>query len=191
MAWNLFLAAVPALLAHNLFRRGRRPSGWWFLGLVGFALFLPNAPYVISDVVHLPGDLSHATSRSSVVLGLLPSYAVYMFVGVLSYAYCIGRIRRWLGAQSWDPAWIALELGIHLAAAVGVMLGRVARLNSWDAVIHPFVTLWRSAAAASHPSRVVAVVAFATFLFLVCRALSGAAWLARQATIAIAGPRTA
>src|SRR4029453_16226898 len=57
MLWNLILAAVPLLLAVPLFRHpGRRgPGGWLGLGVV--VLFLPNAPYVVTDLVHLRGDV--------------------------------------------------------------------------------------------------------------------------------------
>jgi uncharacterized membrane protein len=181
MVWNLFLAAVPALFAHRLFRAGRRPTPLWWLGLVVFALFLPNAPYVISDLVHLPGNLSRAPTRSAVVFGFLPSYAAYMFVGVVSYAYCLHRIRRWLGARSLDPAWVALEMGIHLTAGVGVFLGRVARLNSWDALVHPRNTVWTSLSMLSRPGSVLGIVVFAGLLFVVCRLLSGLAWAGRLA----------
>ncbi len=44
MAWNLLLAAVPALLAVPLFALFRRPTGWWWVLLAVFVAFLPNAP---------------------------------------------------------------------------------------------------------------------------------------------------
>ena len=188
MAWNLMLAAVPALLAHVLFRPGRRPTkGWWF-GLVLFALFLPNAPYVISDLIHLPGNLATAPTRSSVLLGFLPSYATYILVGVLSYAYCLHRLRRWLVARPLDPGWVALEIVIDLAASVGVLIGRVGRLNSWDAFVHPRATIWTSLTAVSRPTALMAIVVFAGLLFVGCRALSGIAWMGRAAAEAWARP---
>src|SRR4051812_24343730 len=53
MVWNLALAAVPVFLAMALFRPGRRHGVGWWLGTALFVLFLPNAPYVLTDVVHL------------------------------------------------------------------------------------------------------------------------------------------
>lgn len=49
MAWNLFLAAVPAVLAVALFARSpvlsdRKRSVTWWAGVGLFVLFLPNAP---------------------------------------------------------------------------------------------------------------------------------------------------
>jgi uncharacterized membrane protein len=179
MVWNLVLAAVPALLAHRLFRPGRRPTAGWWVGLAAFALFLPNAPYVVSDLIHLPGNVATAPTRSAVLFGFLPSYGVYILVGVLSYAYCLHRLRRWLGARSFDPAWVCLEIAVDLAASVGVLIGRVGRLNSWDAVVHPKATVWTSLIAVSRPTALLAIVVFAGLLFVGCRALSVAGWAGR------------
>ena len=56
LLWNLFLAAIP-LLASGRLMRERRPEwalslrdGLW-LGV--WLLFLPNAPYLLTDFVHL------------------------------------------------------------------------------------------------------------------------------------------
>ena len=56
MGWNLFLAIIPCVLSFILFARRspRRLSKnpiWWF-GLAVFILFLPNAPYIITDIIH-------------------------------------------------------------------------------------------------------------------------------------------
>src|SRR3954463_9649060 len=60
MAWNLFLAAVPAVAAWMFARAmGRNSStiekvAWFAVWLV----FLPNAPYIITDFVHLTPSAS-------------------------------------------------------------------------------------------------------------------------------------
>ncbi len=57
MVWNTILAVVPLVLALALFRSGcRRSVGWW-CGVVAFVAFLPNAPYVLSDVIHFFDDV--------------------------------------------------------------------------------------------------------------------------------------
>ena len=50
------LAAVPAILAVPLFWGTHRRTPFWWLGVVVFALFLPNAPYVVTDIIHLRLD---------------------------------------------------------------------------------------------------------------------------------------
>ena len=55
LAWNLVLAWIPFLLAVALYdaaRRGRSRSLLWLLGVL-WLLFLPNAPYIVTDFVHV------------------------------------------------------------------------------------------------------------------------------------------
>ena len=66
MLWNTVLAFVPFGLAIMLFRSGAFGPGhtctplWWITFAIWVA-FLPNAPYVITDVVHLVQDLQRAS----------------------------------------------------------------------------------------------------------------------------------
>jgi uncharacterized membrane protein len=60
LVWNLFLAWLPmltALLAYNLGRRRRRgwPGNMLVVGicLLLWLLFFPNAPYILTDLLHL------------------------------------------------------------------------------------------------------------------------------------------
>ncbi len=67
MVWNTMLALVPLALSFTLFSPGRRcrSMGWWF----GFAVFvaaLPNAPYVLTDVIHLVDDARLIGARVAV-----------------------------------------------------------------------------------------------------------------------------
>jgi uncharacterized membrane protein len=143
MTWNLILATVPLALAVPLFRhRGPRGLGWW-LGLGLLVLFLPNAPYVVTDLVHLRGDVVTARSDLAVVGGVLPAYAAFVAAGFVIYTLVLREAGRWLEAEGlgrWRPG---MEVAVHLVCAVGVVLGRVARLNSWEPVTEPHSTVER------------------------------------------------
>ena len=54
LAWNLVLAVIPALAAAAMARADhrRKPALVALWGVV-WLLFLPNAPYLITDLVHL------------------------------------------------------------------------------------------------------------------------------------------
>ena len=131
MTWNLALAVVPAALAVVLFRyRGQRSAVWW-AGAALFTLFLPNAPYVVTDLVHLRDDVLRADSDLVVITAVLPAYAAFIAGGFAAYGLAVGEMGRYLtriGLGGWrGPA----EVATHAVCAVGVLLGRVARLNSW------------------------------------------------------------
>ena len=136
MGWNLILAFVPLAIGAGLFRAGnRRTVGWW-LGFALFVAFLPNAPYVMSDLVHLPADVRAATSMKVVLLGLLPLYACYMLAGLQAYVLSLG-LRNYMRTAGRRRSLLAVDVGAAFCAAVGVFLGRVDRVNSWDPLLHP------------------------------------------------------
>jgi uncharacterized membrane protein len=143
MTWNLILAAVPAALAVVVFRhRGPRTALWW-TGAGLCALFLPNAPYVVTDLVHLRDDVLRAGSDLSVTTAVLPMYVAFIAAGFLAYVLAVGEMGRYLsriGLAHWrSPS----EVAIHALCAVGVVLGRVARLNSWEPMTEPHGTAER------------------------------------------------
>jgi uncharacterized membrane protein len=165
MAWNLTLALVPVALGALLFRRPHTSPLWW-LGLAAFLAFLPNAPYVLSDVIHLVDDVRATRSDTVVVAGILPQYAAFFLAGLLAYVVALGEFTRWLAARGWDRLRIAgTELAVHAGCAVGVYLGRVPRFNSWDLVTRPDAV---ATTAAEHLSdRYPLALVLATFVVLV------------------------
>jgi uncharacterized membrane protein len=138
MVWNLVLAAIPAALAIPLFAPGRRPSPLWWAGLAVFVAFLPNAPYVLTDVIHFTADVRRTPSDLVVTFGLIPQYGVFFLLGFGCYAISLLRLERWLRARGVSvPRVLAMEGAIHALCAVGIFLGRVFRFNSWDLVTRP------------------------------------------------------
>jgi uncharacterized membrane protein len=115
--------------------RRRRWAQWATVAAV--AAFLPNAPYVVTDLVHFPGDAASAPSRAAVVVGLLPLFAILVAGGLTSYVLCLRLLRFHLRRRGWSRGTrLAIEAAVHLACAVGIVLGRLPRLNTWD-LVHP------------------------------------------------------
>jgi uncharacterized membrane protein len=132
MGWNLFLAWIPlglALLCRWAAFSGRRRTSLALSAL--WLLFFPNAPYLLSDFVHLghrtpvplwwDGLMLAAFAGTGLGLGLLSLDLIRS-----AWQELAGRTLSWLGVLT------ALAL-----SSVGVFLGRVFRFNSWDAFIHP------------------------------------------------------
>lgn len=137
MAWNLALAVVPLVLSVVLFRGARRHTAVWWLGAAAFLVFLPNAPYVLTDLVHLPGDVRAHPDRV-VLLGVLPQYGAFLAAGLLAYVVAVRNVVLHLRGLGWPrPARAAAELSLHGLCAVGIAIGRFARFNSWDVVLRP------------------------------------------------------
>jgi len=138
MAWNLILAAVPAALAVALFRRSARRGAAWWVGVLVFVAFLPNAPYVLTDAVHMPADLRATEGSGLATAAVVGLYASFAIAGFVAYAFSLLRLGNYLrGAGVAAGVAFAVEFGLHGLAAVGIVLGRVFRFNSWDLLTRP------------------------------------------------------
>jgi uncharacterized membrane protein len=153
MLWNLYLAAIPTVLAVVLFRRPTRSGPVWWLVFGTWLIFLPNAPYVLTDVVHMFHDLRGAHSLGH-VLAVLVMYALFAAAGLASYATSMQLFRRFLHRVAPHRFVAPILVTVHGLCVVAMGLGRIVRLNSWDVVIAPRSVL-ASVARVPHPSTVV------------------------------------
>jgi uncharacterized membrane protein len=133
MYWNLTLAAVPMVLALVLFRRRVRTGVLWWVGAALFVAFLPNAPYVLTDIQHYAFDVARFGRTESVV-----HYVVLFGVGMAAYVIAMWRCTRFMLARGLTVAGVVVVNALACAlCSVGVYLGRVHRFNSWDVVRAP------------------------------------------------------
>jgi uncharacterized membrane protein len=136
LVWNTLLALAPLAVAAVLFRDHQRPRALWWAGVVGWLLLLPNAPYVLTDSVHLLDDI-RTSSNTVVYFGLLPVYGAFFVVGFSSYVLNLRLAHRYVIARGHGAQWLGIETALHALCAVGIFLGRFVRLNSWDVVVQP------------------------------------------------------
>ncbi|MDJ0708685.1 MAG: DUF1361 domain-containing protein [Leptolyngbyaceae cyanobacterium MO_188.B28] len=137
MVWNSFLAFIPLALSYWLFcGRGRRTVAWW-IGFGTFIAFLPNAPYVLTDVIHLVDDIRYGYSIWIITLVLIPQYLIFMFAGIEAYVLSVINFGRYLKRRSLAQYVPLAELVIHALCAIGIYLGRFQRFNSWDILTQP------------------------------------------------------
>jgi uncharacterized membrane protein len=127
---------VPALLALALFRRSSPVNATWYAGLVAWVLFLPNAPYVLTDVVHMVDDM-HASNSRTYSYGILLTYAALFAAGLCSYVLSLQLFRRFLRRVAPSRVILPALLALHGLSVVAMYLGRFMRFNSWDAVLAP------------------------------------------------------
>lgn len=135
MAWNLVLAWIPLLFAFAAYgvhlSRTRRNLLFAVCALTWF-FFFPNAPYIITDFVHLDFGSTPAllwidlfTIASAAWTGLCLGYVSLCLMQEIVAARC-GRVIGWL--------FVLVMLAV---SSLGIYMGRFLRWNSWDALRHP------------------------------------------------------
>jgi uncharacterized membrane protein len=137
LAWNLFLAAIPFALSIGMCRAVRTRVRVC-LGCL-WLLFFPNAPYILTDFVHLyprpeaPLWFDMMLLLSAAGAGLLLAFASLRHVHQLVVA-------RTSSAFGW-----AFVTAVLFLSSFGIYLGRFQRWNSWD-ILHMPVALGRDVA---------------------------------------------
>jgi uncharacterized membrane protein len=167
LVWNLFLAWIPYVCARLIWRAGRgsAPLPLLLPLLAVWLVFLPNAPYLVTDVVHL--------HRHAHGIGLAVEVALFSTVGlagVLLGVAAVQPIHRIVGERYGTFAARAFPPVIAVAVAFGVYLGRVQRWNSWDFVRTPGKLIDASWSLLGHPiahPRAFAGIALFSIAFLV------------------------
>jgi len=138
MAWNLFLAFIPFALSVWLFRRtSQSRSILWWVGFLVFIAFLPNAPYLLTDIIHLIHAIRTNYSVWIITLVLIPQHLLAILAGFEAYIVSLINLGYYLHRQGARKFIIWAELMTHALSAVGIYLGRFKRFNSWDLVTQP------------------------------------------------------
>jgi uncharacterized membrane protein len=159
MAWNVVLALVPWTLSLYLFRPTRRPGAAWLCGTLACLLLVPNAPYILTDVIHLPPSIRREPSDAAVLLVVLPVYAALFAVGFGTYCDALRRLTRYMTARGWARSPWAVELPVHALSAVAIYVGRIHRFNSWDLAREPADVLAHTLLRLTRPLAVAGIVA--------------------------------
>jgi uncharacterized membrane protein len=143
LIWNLFLAWIPYLAALYIVRSVKKGSAWPMLmpALLVWFFFLPNAPYLITDLKHLHYRppvpfwydivMLFSNAITGLMLGLVAVYEVHE------------SLKHWLSVKKANLA----IMGSIALSGFGIWLGRFQRFNSWDVITRPGQLLHETLAA--------------------------------------------
>jgi len=163
LVWNLFLAWLPLVFAIVVYDGDRAGATVARLSLAGtlWLLFLPNAPYIVTDLKWLDYG-SRAFWYDAALVG--SAGTIGLALGFVSLYLVQTVVTRRLGRfAGWGLAWAALVL-----SGIGIYLGRFERWNSWEVFTEPSKIIGKLAAAAFDPLAHGRPLAWSTLFAVSC-----------------------
>ena len=127
--WNILLATIPFFISSILLIYTKKENiikPFFIIGFIIWLIFLPNAPYVITDFIHL-GRI-HSVPVMFDVFVLFSSAWVSLLMGL----YSLSHIEKILLLKFTKKATNIFMTIIILFTSFGIYLGRFLRFNSWD-----------------------------------------------------------
>lgn len=133
LIWNLFLAWVPYWIAISIkgFYKLSNSKVLAFGLIAAWLVFFPNAPYIITDLLHLHNrfPIPHwydmmlivSFAWTGLMLGLISLHEIRLFIKKL-YTEKI--------------SWI-FTIGATILCSFGIYLGRCLRFNTWEILTNP------------------------------------------------------
>ncbi|NOX86859.1 MAG: DUF1361 domain-containing protein [Chlorobi bacterium] len=132
LLWNLFLAYLPCLFSNMLLKTNTWNNSFpvKIMLIVLWLVFLPNAPYIVTDLFHL-------TNYSEVPLWFdLIMILFFAIAGLIFWLISIFQVFKYLFRQSGRNIHAVYFLLIIVLSSLGVYIGRYLRWNTWDLVIN-------------------------------------------------------
>lgn len=134
LVWNLVLAWVPYLASLWAIATQRSfPRYRWLLLVPGllWLVFFPNAPYIITDFLHLEKRPAIPLWYDILLLVTFAWTGIFLAIASLRnmqelVTHYFGRLLSWL--------FVGFALGL---SGLGIYLGRFERWNSWDVLLEP------------------------------------------------------
>ena len=137
LAWNLFLAFIPWWIS-NVLKKKVALNLKHFPLLILWLLFLPNSPYILTDLFHL--RLRDPFPLWFDLIVLLSFALIGMIVFLKSLKDMFGILKKYI-----SPFYMTIITpGIFWLISFGLYLGRYLRFNSWNVVNHPFTVVRQS-----------------------------------------------
>jgi uncharacterized membrane protein len=145
--WNLFLCIIPLILSIKLkamyFKGGVKKIWLYLIGFI-WLLFYPNAPYIITDFVHLSriDFFGNTYNVASPIKNLRIWYDLILFFffiinGFFMGLFSIFSVHEVLKHKFGNIRSFILIFIITFLSGFAIYLGRFLRLNSWNIVTHP------------------------------------------------------
>ena len=168
LVWNLFLAYTPLAITSLMINRLNFIEKWYFYpAFMAWLLALPNAPYIITDFIHLYKDNGVPVWFDILLIASFTICGLLFGLASMKNMHCIITVKF-----SAKIATVAMAVS-SLLSGFGIYLGRFLRYNSWDVLQKPVVLITDVAhsliAAETYKPAWGITLGFGTLLFLLFR----------------------
>ena len=156
LIWNLFLAWVPLILALSI----KKFQNWpvQIVVVLLWLLFLPNSPYLITDLIHL--NERHLSANWSDAMVIFIAALTGLSTGIVS----LRIVHKWIQNSIGPPGAYLSMIVVFVLTGYGIFLGRIQRWNSWDLFTRPTAVLSDAFEQLNNPQAINITVTFSLFL---------------------------
>ena len=132
LVWNLFLAVIPFAITTYLISNPKLNKFGLMVWFSVWLLFLPNAPYIVTDLIHIRLSKPHLIwfdvliISSFAINGLLLFYLSILDMKIVLKPFLKERLIK------------HIAFAILFLSSFGVYLGRFLRYNSWEIIQNPW-----------------------------------------------------
>ena len=135
LIWNVFLAIIPFAITMYLNSKQNISRFKLIVWLIIWLAFLPNAPYIVTDLIHIKtGNNTLLWLDILVVLSFALSGLFLFYLSIIDMQNLV--------KSKFEKIPIApLTFSILFLCGFGVYLGRFLRYNSWEIISNPHVLI--------------------------------------------------
>ena len=131
LIWNLFLAWIPYIISTGIIKYHYKFDFGSAILLGVWLLFFPNAPYIITDLLHL-------TPKDGIPLW----FDILMICGFAGLGLLIGllslyQVFLWFSAKAGKRFAFFIITIVSMLSGFAIYIGRYQRWNSWDLLRNP------------------------------------------------------
>ncbi len=147
--FNIFLGLIPFFLFQVLFRlsavKNKIKTPVEYLLFFLWLIFMPNTIYILTDIRHINGFCTNTLIDICGNAWMIIFFFVYGIIGWVLYFYAMEQMILFLQQRLMTKINIFLPWLIIPIVSLGLLLGLMDRLNSWDVLIRPslvVLTIW-------------------------------------------------
>jgi len=167
LLWNIFLAFIPFLISSILLyfsNKNKLNKTFFIIGGIFWLVFLPNAPYIVTDLIHIGVVRSVPVLYDSVLL------FTSAWVGLLLGMSSMFHIEKILLSRYTKKVTAIIIIIITFLISIGMYLGRFFRFNSWDIFTNPLSFIGKILNTLSystyHIEALIYIPLFFTFIYI-------------------------